>query len=354
MTPKQPPSNPQARTNHKCEVEKAGQRRSTCQQALILFLTSFIVMPVLSFATPISPDSALTCAEFPYFKPKRGPLALLNCDMHKAYEFQIDQIMRTFGSKNGRPVIINLGNTLILKYNGEKQVIDINPATYHEIKAFCHGALSIVLILTQQKERKLDKKHAQLLKQLQRDFETSLSILSDLDLTNQTKSDIKELVSLSEGFITKTLQTSQWTHVNLSTYYNNATPLIDKLLYSAAKIEISFLNNAIDQWLAPMSFKERSMIGIAIATVHQARANEISLQYFIKKFHKQVGIGALNEDGMVVIEDQFDENKVLQHLARNYLDREAAQFIFNQPGRLQEDALSNAGEKILDKMDWKN
>ncbi|MBA3660543.1 MAG: hypothetical protein H0W64_02330 [Gammaproteobacteria bacterium] len=291
----------------------------------------------------------LSCPEFPFFQPKTGPLALVNCDFHHAYEKRINQIKSTFGTVGGRPIILNLGGILILKYKGKTETVEITPAEYQEIKAYAHSAFNIFLTLTQQPPGHLNNKIKEELQLMSKHVAQASAMLPSLHLSSDAKFTCATIVNMTQQFLEKVISKSKWTQSDLTTYYTAVRPFLFKAIKIVSAIELTLLNNKIEHWLSKMPADDIKKLGLIIAVSHQARAQEISLQYFSKRFGLHYGEGAMSENGFVVIEDQFDEKAAYNLLARHYLDREAAAVIFNDPARLQRDLQADAAKEILEK-----
>lgn len=298
----------------------------------------------------LTPTTGLNCPEFKEYKPRNGPLSRLNCDMHSIYETRVKALVRTFGSPEGRPVILNLGGTLRLKYHGKTEVVDITPSQYQDLKAFCHHALSVSLVLSQQKPGTLHKNTRQALQVLLTHLHAAMVIIPRLKLSPKEKISLNRLTSMTERYLQRTLKDKTWTAQGLMSYYEDLKKPLQALLQGAVLVEINTMDEAINHWLLQLSPTEKKQIGIVIATAHQARASEVSVQYFSKKFEKQVGVGAIHEKGLVVLEGRFDEKSALELLARHYLDIEIGQIVFKNPEIMQRDLLANSARKILKAM----
>ena len=308
---------------------------------VVLFLNAHPVLAAMAETTQ------LACPEFPYFRPTKGPLARVNCDFHKVYEQRVEQIIRTFGVPGGRAVILNLGGTLVLKYNGKTQTISITPPAYQQVKVFAHASFAVFLLLPQNKSGQLLPPIKLGLSHLEQHLQQSVATIPSIKISLKDKATVTQLANLTLDFINRVLTKNSWTAAERAVYFRNVKPLFFRTTKIAARLELSALDQAINPWLAKMSLQEQKNIGIVVATAHQARASEISLQYFAHKFGQQFGEGASLEHGLVVLEDKFDETAALKLLARHYLDRSAAQIIFNDEARLQRDVLADAARTLL-------
>lgn len=310
-----------------------------------LFYLFFLSLPITTFALDAD------CPLYPYFLPKTGPLAIVNCDFNMQYENRLQQLRATFGEPEGRPVILNLGGTLLFKYQGKTETVAINPEAFHLLKAYAHGAFSVYLVLAQAPIGVQRPEIAEKLKLIHLHLQEALNILPNLQLTPQQQIVIKKMTELTIEFLNRLQTKNIYTQQELNEFYQALFPFLSQSIKMCAELEIKALDAAMNNWLARMTKDEKQKLAIVVATSHQARAQEISLQYFAKKFGLHFGEGAYSEKNILVLEDKFDENSALQLLARHLLDREAANVILKDPIRLQRDLLADAAKEILQTMD---
>lgn len=282
-------------------------------------------------------EIAETCKNFPNLSPKNGALMHLNCDFHNLYAYRLKMLKSSLGEPNGRPVILNLDGRLILKYNGQTQVVNIIPAPYSQLKAFINGVFSISLILSTNKDGRIYKSNKENLVFILRNMEDASQYFTAF--TPDVFKDVNFIVLETKIFVGNILKNNSWSNEELKKYYSKIKSKLKNVVRYTAKVEISALDKAINTWLVGIPKADRANIAVVVAASHQARAREITVNYFAKKFNKLICAGALCEDGLVIMEDKFDENSALELLARHYLDKQVADVIFNDPKRLQYDLL---------------
>lgn len=284
--------------------------------------------------------TADTCDEFPNFAPHSGAFMQVNCDFHRAYEARVNSIIKTFGAENGRPVILELAGKLILKYEGVRHVVNIAHTPYPEMKAFLHSITAIYLFLSEQEPGKLSTNTVAHLQDLLTDIVQTRELLSNLSVAAKVDHAFDSLYKQTIDFLQHTLKEQKWSMADLESFYRKIKPEIIIVKNSAADNEINALNTAVDTWLKKIPKDKQKQIGIVVAISHQARAREVKMSYFLKKFKKKVCEGALCEDGLVVLEGKYDEAAASSALARHYLDRQMAKVMFADPWRLQYDVLA--------------
>lgn len=280
------------------------------------------------------------CEDFKNFAPQTGPFMQVNCDFHHAYEARVNSIRKTFGAVNGRPVIINLAGRLVLKYQGVRHEVDIASSPYSELKAFLHSITAVYLFLSDQEPGKLTTDTVAHLQDLLSDFAHTRESLSHLSVSAKVGHALDSLYKRTVYFLQHILKNQQWSIADLESFYQKIKPELFMAKNAAADVQIAALDRAVTTWLEKIPKDKQKEIGIVAAISHQARAREISLNYFAKKFKKKVCEGALCEDGLVVIEGKYDEDSALNALAIHYLDRQMSEMMFANPLRLQSDVLA--------------
>lgn len=264
----------------------------------------------------------------------------LNCDFHNIYSARVQDIQKTFGETHGRPVILSLGDRVILKSAGKREEFLITPAPYSDLKAFSHAMFSIYLILSNQKPGELVKETQTQLQELTLNLRHAKGSLYALHLDDILFSKINELYDLSLDFVNKIQLNKKYNQNDLKSFYKQINPDLLSLNHYCAKLEINAVDKVISPWLQALSTEMFAKLAIVVATSHQARARNIMVEYFAKKFNKNLCIGAFCDDGMLILEDKFDEQSAQMLLARHYLDKEASRIIFNDAKRLQYDLLA--------------
>lgn len=276
-----------------------------------------------------------------------GALSDINNDFHQAYENHVDEILQKIGAPGGIPVILNLGGRFVFKYNGQSESVNTTPAQFHIIKAFSHSLFATALILQHLPEGSLPIDARDKLIALQKHLRQSVAEIEQLDLSHKEKILVRNLAQYNLSYIHSLLKNNQFSEQANTLFFAEHQIELEIAIKAVVKRQLSLIDKTVNRWLSILSDDEREKLGVVVATVHQARADEVSLQYFANKFSYQYGEGAQHEKGFVVLEGQFDEASALKLLARHYLDREAATTLFNNPERLQSDLLGPAAGEIL-------
>lgn len=312
---------------------------------LIVLVFLFLFCPYHLVCSESS-ETYLSCPDFSYFKPQTGPLAAVNCDFHHLYELRVADLVNSFGAPGGRPVVLNLGGTLILKHNGKQETVAINSNEFHQIKAFGHAALAVALGLENNSFAHSGSKINEYLHSLNTNLKRASQMVDSLNLNLEEKQKLKQLVLLTKRFL-QVLFNKKNCSLEAKIFFKEIKPLIFEINLMAAKRELAALDAAMDAWMTELSPLEQKKIYVVVAASHQAKVDELSVQYFNKRFGSNRMGPPLQEKSLVVIEDKFDEASALKLLARHDLDIRLSKNIFKQAHRLQRDLLADAAKILL-------
>lgn len=274
-------------------------------------------------------------------------ISQMNNDFHQAYASRVEDILQKTGAPGGIPVILNLGGRFIFKHNGQSESMDVSSTRFHTIKAFSHAFFATDLILQHLNDGALPIDRKEKLAVLQQHLRKAVAEINQLDLSDKEKTLVSNLAEHNLSYIHHLLKNNQFSAQANQAFFSENNKELEKIIKAAAKIELTLMDQTVNRWLDTLTVDECAKLGVVVATAHQARADELSLQYFSRKFGYQYGQGAQHEKDFVVLEGKFDEASALQLLARHYLDREAATTIFDDPERLQSDVLGPAAHDIL-------
>ena len=300
-----------------------------------LLVTASLSLPLWTLA-----DTLNTC-------PATDPLTAINCDFHQAYMNRTDAMMQTLGATDGHPVILNLGGKLVFMHHGQSETVNAAPEAFHAIKTFAHALFATDLLLQHIEDGLLPTEAKDKLITLQSHIIQSVKEIDNLPLLPEEKMLIKNLTQQHLEYINQLITTNLFKQAELKHFFNTHRAELEKVIKLDAVLQLAILDKTINRWLDSLTPSEQEKLGVVVATVHQARAKELSLLYFMKKFHFKYGEGAQFERNFVVLEGRFDKESALKLLARHYLDREAAAMIFDDSERLQSDVLGPAASDIL-------
>jgi hypothetical protein len=215
------------------------------------------------------------------------------------------------------------------------------------VKVFDHTFLALILALNHLNPEPLSAHAQDYLHSLQVHLQQAKQLVPSLKLTQKEQRTLIQLTLITTNFIQEVLLKKNCSRERLQGYISQAKPLVYEITVIASKIEIEALDAAVNPWFSRLKPADKAKIAIVVAASHQAVDNELSVQYFVKKFGSRYQVATVPEDRLVILQNAFDEESALKLLARHFLDRELGAFIFNNPAYLQRDVLSEAGKKVL-------
>ncbi|NET60675.1 MAG: hypothetical protein F6K47_32405 [Symploca sp. SIO2E6] len=306
-----------------------------------------------------SPCLVNLAAKPPSFKPSTGTLQNANQSFHTDYNRLIVEESTKFGHPQGSTVLIVSGAKVTFCHNGKKVDKPISELDiYHILKAIGHQTLGLYLTLSSLAEQGIYDLQAsftvgqsaqtieEYLKDQKQLLEAALREVKAPDqyqvLDKQELSEIKAsqefFIQKSINYITQVLNSQTIDISQLNEYIHEVAPYIVQGVNQATTAQLEGLNKVIKE-LKPEEWKSPYVV---IQTVHQARYRETVIQYFERMFNEPQGNAAERENRIVVIEDNFDDNRALRLLASHIIDQKIGLAFFQDPKRMQRDALSDA------------
>jgi hypothetical protein len=128
-------------------------------------------------------------------------------------------------------------------------------------------------------------------------------------------------------------------------------PLTENLRRACVAV-LTTVHEAVSAYKNEVDAKESTAWAslVVLASVcHQGRARDIVVQYFERLLGETVSEGASLENRLVILEGQFKPAAQRAGLAGHDVDRQFAEVIFGDPGRLQWDVMGDSGG-VLDSL----
>ena len=130
----------------------------------------------------------------------------------------------------------------------------------------------------------------------------------------------------------------------LTQWARKVAPDMLKNVTEAARAQLELMNTEMTRILMSMNPEEKSSFFVVIGSVHQARVNNVQMQYF----EALLGAKAVENDTRVIYGESINNVRgALDLLGTHILDRAIAIDFFVSPTRMQRDLLGDAAEGIL-------
>jgi hypothetical protein len=125
---------------------------------------------------------------------------------------------------------------------------------------------------------------------------------------------------------------------------------VDANLAVVSGLLLGNLDSAVREMKAEVGAEAWAALVAVIVTSRQARAREVTVQYFERLLGDRLTEGALSEQRLVVLEGSAKEPTVESTMAAHLVDQRLSSLLFDDPLFLQSDLLGKSAGAHLDKM----
>lgn len=274
-----------------------------------------------------------------------GALDDVNDDFHSAYD-----TVRSAAATDP-PVLIFLGDALILHLRGERRAQTVTPRLYHAIKAASHAPLALYSALypLALADKPLDAEALRRLDAIRAHTRASQESLA-VDVPHaEALDELRPILHATLAFSEQVVAEGGVSHAELAAFARRCGPALLRLMDHATGIQLDALHVAVESTLADMSAAEKDALQIVVAGVHQARERSLAMQYFRKRLREPAGA----EERVAYAENAGDEAAALALVGTRRFDRAIASAFFGDERRLQRDLLGDAAAARLSRVEFK-
>jgi hypothetical protein len=278
--------------------------------------------------------------------PAGDPLCAVNDAFHDAYAARRAAMLATSG-----PVLLQLGDRLVLVRGKERVEALTTNARYHELKSVAHVPFAVFLMLApgdgpidEARIRKLDAYRA-LVRRAAATLDRRFAGGAQRD--RQRRIFDRSIALLDKAIGAKRVEAAalrDFAQVQRADLLENAK--------EAAREQVTIMHALVTAWTSRMSAAERSRVKVVVGTVHMARPGNLAVQYF-QAWLGEPYAGRLADERVgeaeriVVAEGVFDADRSLALLGTHLVDRAAARAFFDDVLRLDRDLLSDGAEEAV-------
>lgn len=258
-------------------------------------------------------------SEPPPWTQSGGPLDAVNDAFHASYE------RACADEEHAAPVLIFLGEQLILHRGGSRREARITTPAWLAVRSAAHTPIAIFSLLSK----------ATRLEELRRRLESALHALP------RELSDAEALPDV-HALLTATLR---WLEhpADFESFARSRGPDLLRLTDHATRLQLASLHARVEELLADFSPAELARLQVVVAGAHQARDRSLGMQYFRKRLNEPES----EEDRVAYAENAADEKAALALVGIRKFDGAIATAFFGDPKRLQRDVLGDSVEKRL-------
>ncbi|HWO17738.1 MAG TPA: type 1 glutamine amidotransferase domain-containing protein [Kofleriaceae bacterium] len=285
----------------------------------------------------------------PQYPPREGLLSALNHYFHKDYESLVE--LTTLSLEHaGTPVIVAAGDELILRHRGLREVVRIIPPLYHQLKAIGHMVFGIHLSLEVRAPNGLNETELFEILQQQYLLKAVLHNLAEEGIPDEVSEVQAVLLSQASALLTEVLRTRAIDRATLREFARTAGTLMLDNNTRAQRAALDGVHAAVTAWLARMTEDVRAKLYVVVCGSHQARSQDIMLEYFQCLLGEQATTGAAREDRVLYAESTFGEEGALDLIARHIIDQDAGEAFFGDRMRMQRDLLSEGAADYIESL----
>jgi putative intracellular protease/amidase len=285
----------------------------------------------------------------PQYAPHDGLLGALNHYFHKDYEALVD--LTTLSLEHaGTPVIIAAGDEVILRHRGLREVVRVIPPLYHQLKAIGHMVFGIHLSLEVRAPNGLNETELFQILQQQYLLKAVLNNLADEGIPDEVSEAQAVLLSRASTLLTEVLGNRAIDRATLREFARTTGALMLDNNTRAQRAALDGLHAAVTALLANMTADVRAKLYVVVCGSHQARSQDIMMEYFQRLLGEQAAAGAAHENRLIYAESTFGEDGALDLIARHIIDQDAGEAFFGDRMRMQRDLLSEGAADYVESL----
>jgi hypothetical protein len=253
------------------------------------------------------------------------------------------------------PVLWMKGTQLVIQNHHAEQKYSVVGGSYHALKSISHAPFLLVVTLLGNEGPDLTETSRKSLlhqRQLIADVLAALASATPRErpqVPAELMAQEQALLKTTSALIDEVLASGPPSRERLESFAMGVRPSIRANLKAAARELLENLHQRVTVFRAEIGEEQWARVRVVVSVARQARAREISVQYFERILGEYMREGASEEDRLVVSED-FNRGDTFERLAAHVLDQEAATILLGDPKRLQSDALAEVAAEVLDEL----
>ncbi len=323
----------------------------TIKTILNQFLCSISILIVLFYvsSTQALEATAPTTADGHQLKPS-DPLLALNSTFRKAYAGLRNDILA-----KSSPIIIQIGDKMVLLKNGTRTESKALSYRFHELKALSHIPLALYVMLVNGTDSKLDEAGLIKIREYRGLLVQARTSVYGRDFRAEQRERQFRIIDRSLNIIDTALLTRSVSKDALQEFTHSQRDDILANSYEAAEDQIFSMQKQFESWLAEMKPEERKRLRVVVGASHMPRVGSLAMQYFsVALGEPYEGRYEVEDDKnsdfrLIYGENMFEEEGALRLLGTHLLDSGAGVYFFNDAQRMHRDLLADAAEEIIRK-----
>jgi len=250
--------------------------------------------------------------------------------------------MRTI--KKSQPIIVAVGDFVILHDGSKRESTQVISEKYTLLKSIDHIALATFVVLELDTDQMLSEQKLQQVRELKSASQKAMSSLDKTNLSGEVLDRQKRLIEMSVNMLDSALNEKRIASEALTAFCRDSRKMVMQNVDEAIADQLNAINLQVKQWRKDLGPEKWSQLSVVVVSGHMPREMNSSMQYFSKV------LKAKREGNRIYYcEGLSEEADGLNLVGTHILDKEIAIAFFNDEWRMHRDLLSDGAAKYLRK-----
>jgi hypothetical protein len=268
------------------------------------------------------------------------PLEDVNAAFRDAYARARAETLR-----QGGPVLVYQGDSLVLLRDGKRTEVRVVPPGYHDLKAVAHVPLLVYALLAPFGEGEIGPERKAALADVQKRLAAVEPALAERGFSEEALKRQRAILTLSSEMLVHVRKEGRATSAAVRDFCRKAAPLVLDNVADAARLQLDGLHRQATAWKKELSPEEWRRLRVVVIGSALPRKDNVAVQYFARL------LGVPGEGPrLVYAESLWDEAKAVNLLGTHELDTAIGSAFFADPKRMHRDLLAAAAAEHLKRL----
>jgi hypothetical protein len=245
----------------------------------------------------------------------------------------------------GGPVILVVGDELVMVYGRSRTVARFTPAFYHDLKSISHVPSALYCLAAYRPSGVWDNAIMYELRQYRNRVAAARRLIGGRMLSDAQVGRQEAILSLSLEFIDGILAKGCADKQSVTAFADRVQPLRKGNTVEAIRAQLDTLHRQVGAWRATLTQKEWERLTVIMTAPQLPRKDNLAVDYFSRL------LGEAREGKRVVYaEALFVKAVALDLLATRQVGGRIGEVFFNDPNRMYADLLGDAAKAYLNKL----
>lgn len=242
-----------------------------------------------------------------------------------------------------KPVIILMGDRLILDTGDKRVEASFASRPYDDLKTFAHIGLALdTALMGLPEDGKLSDHLVTQLLQYKTLIQAAAAEISNLDLNEEQAARQRKITSAAIAFIDRLANERQCTRTQRQDFIRSLTPLVMANVAEAAEDTLEAIDGVVQGWKRELSPEQWQRLRVIVMGRQLPRKDSLAVQYFAWLL-KVPGEG----ERIIYAEGIPDEEGALKLLGTHLVDTQVGIDFFDDATRMRRDLLGDAARETL-------